>query len=315
MSGYGIVPSPQGRENMAEPPKKKQRTCAGIVKFQGKWDTNLGILHINGNRGYYGAKMSNHTIVNKFIDNIVANFDGSRIKGKWHWDNNDQTFGRFELNLEPSARSFSGTWGWHRRWKGGGLWKGKRFHSMVPVKATGITAEPEMKNNSYVTGPLQKDAREQVNHNQAMLDYVRRMTGRVQYTFSHTDIVQPGGGITKAEPKIEDVHSLRNDVGPAMRDTKLQTEKDSCTPHIPSEIVLEPEFEPKQCPSGDPSAFEKAESKEEQKVIATDPINASLAKLPYIEQKVNGTRPQEGDPEDEQLPKLSMSDHWSVFSF
>jgi len=213
-----------------EPPRKKQRICAGVSKFQGKWDTNLGILHINGNRGYYGVNMSNCTIAEKFIENISANFDGTRIRGRWHWASNDQTYGRFELNLEPSNRYFSGTWGWHRRCKGGGLWKGKRLHSMLPVKRAEVATEPVVENNAYATGMYQKGQVEQVNNNQAMLDYVRRMTARVKYTYSPTDNAQPGGG-TKPDPIISEVCSERKDDGPPVQDTKLQSDNSVCMQH------------------------------------------------------------------------------------
>lgn len=45
-----------------------------------------------------------------------------------------------------------------------------------------------------------------INHTKAMLDYVRRMTAKVQYTFIPTASTQPGGGIRSQQTD----HPLRN---------------------------------------------------------------------------------------------------------
>jgi len=358
---------------IGEPPRKKQRSSVGVSKFQGKWDTNLGILHINGNQGYYGLNMSNSTIAEKFIENINANFDGTRIRGRWHWASNEQTFGRFELNLEPSNMYFSGTWGWHRRCKGGGLWKGKRLHSIMPVNRADVATEPVVENNAYATGMYQKGQVGQGSNNQAMLDYVRRMTARVQYTYSHTDNVLPGGG-TKPDPIISEVRSARKDVGLPVRDAKLQSDSDICeepcllnktkpddepsfstaathqsatalcseqslSNNTPAEVLLEPEFEPEwgserdsicnppidaplpavRDSTGERSDFLIAKSKEERLADATDESYSSLTKPKDFEQiKTKGMRSQDSDSamdsDCENLPILSMSEHWSVFS-
>jgi len=103
ITGYGIGSSLQ------EPPRKKQRTGSNLSHFQGKWFTNLGILHVNGAEGYYGVNSANCTIADKFIKNITVTGNGKRIRGRWHWASNDQTFGKFELTLLPGGRSFTGT--------------------------------------------------------------------------------------------------------------------------------------------------------------------------------------------------------------
>jgi hypothetical protein len=181
-----------------EPLKKKQRTRSSPTKFQGKWHTNLGILYINGSRGYYGHSLTNWMLANKFLTNITATADGNTVRGKWVWTLNDCTFGKFEFSLVPGCRSFSGTWGWNRRWKGGGLWNGNRSHSMSVVENPGMNVKPTVKDHAF-------KAQDSVDN--AALEYVRRMTSKVGYTFTPTANSEPGGGIQTdiKGPQVEDV--------------------------------------------------------------------------------------------------------------
>jgi len=171
-----------------EPPRKKQKTRLCLRKFQGKWDTTLGTLFVDGCRGYYGDALSDHMVANKFLTNITSSADGNRIRGRWMWASNDHTFGRFEFSLEPGDQCFKGTWGWNRRWKGGGFWNGNRYKSKSTLDNQGTNVKSKHAfNTKAVVGSI--------SHTKAMLDYVRRMTAKVQYTFIPTATTQPGESI------------------------------------------------------------------------------------------------------------------------
>jgi len=171
-----------------EPPRKKQKTRLCLRKFQGKWDTTLGTLFVDGCRGYYGDALSDHMVANKFLTNITSSADGNRIRGRWMWASNDHTFGRFEFSLESGDQCFTGTWGWNRRWKGGGFWNGNRYKSKSTLDNQGTNVKSKHAfNTKAVVGSI--------SHTKAMLDYVRRMTAKVQYTFIPTATTEAGGGI------------------------------------------------------------------------------------------------------------------------
>jgi len=179
---------PERISTSGEPPRKKQNTRLCLRKFQGKWDTNLGILFIDGCRGYYGDALSNYMVANKFLTNITSSSDGNRIRGRWMWASNDHTFGKFEFSIGSGDQCFTGTWGWNRRWKGGGFWNGNRYKSKSNLENIGTKVNSKHAFNAQsVVGSI--------SHTKAMLDYVRRMTAKVQYTFIPTATTQARGNI------------------------------------------------------------------------------------------------------------------------
>lgn len=172
-----------------EPPKKKRKIRASATKFQGKWHTNLGILYVNGSRGYYGHNLTNCLSGEKFLTNISANSEGNRVRGTWKWALNDSTFGKCEFILRPDGRSFTGTWGWNRRWKGGGLWNGSRFHSMLTIKKPVMNVTPAVRGsilNSQLMGLY--------SGNKAVPTNAQRK-GATVYTSTSAAVCKAGGGI------------------------------------------------------------------------------------------------------------------------
>jgi len=227
---------------LEEPLKKKRRTRSYPSKFQGKWHTNLGTLYINGSRGYYGDSLTNWMLANKFLTNITATADGNTLRGKWLWTLNDRVFGKFEFTLVPGHRSFSGTWGWNRRWKGGGYWNGSRFQSISLVENPGMNVKPV---KDHASKALE-------NGDNAALEYVRLMTSKVGYTFTPPAICEPGGGI---KPNIKDplVENLVNEqvLFPSANDTsnkpsQLLEQSTQAIPKNPKEKnddIPEPSFQ------------------------------------------------------------------------
>jgi len=58
--------------------------------------------------------------------------------------------------------------------------------------------------------------------NEAMLDYVRRMTASVKYTYSPSNTaIHPGGGGIKPQPSEPEFYCSRSNAVPAKGDTKV----------------------------------------------------------------------------------------------
>jgi len=84
------------------------------------------------------------------------------------------------------------------------LWNGNRFPSKSSIENPGINIKPKHTFNA-------KGVVESISETKAMLDYVRRMTAKVQYTFIPTATTQPGGGIKtrRTDPPLQDASNKR----------------------------------------------------------------------------------------------------------
>lgn len=96
------------------------------TKFQGRWESTLGTLFVIGDEGFYGQGLQLPVQANKFLKNITASNDEINIRGRWRWNRDGRTFGRFDIELSDNFTTFKGTWGWGRRISGGGFWTGQR---------------------------------------------------------------------------------------------------------------------------------------------------------------------------------------------
>lgn len=196
---------------------KKRRTGPRCwpTKFQGKWESTLGTLFIVGNEGYYGDNLLLPNQATKFLKNITASEDGKNIRGKWKWECDEKTFGRFDLELSENFSTFDGTWGWGRKRSGGGFWNGhlttgKYFNLNIKPDATEALTAPFVvtptgttignKNPSF--GHLQRQKRQIIDP--AMLIYQRQMNAYTMASFPQVQLTadksQKNGTASKSDP-------------------------------------------------------------------------------------------------------------------
>jgi len=135
------------RNEDVEEPKAKDPNDVSVSK----WKTNLGVLVLHGERGFYGDGLDfKWQEAVKWVENVqykkgvvipkkkkgrgrtstkaVKQEEFVDITGRWHWccrtfgPNNE---GRFKLRV--SGEGIKGTWGWKSRNRGGGSWSGTKM--------------------------------------------------------------------------------------------------------------------------------------------------------------------------------------------
>jgi len=123
------------------PPPPPVANVDDVVE-QTTWNTNLGVVVLRGDKGYYGAGPNfEWQTANKYLQDVQTKHHAvsrrrgknankgpfTEIWGKWKWNpavfgpNNE---GKFKLRMTDDT--FKGTWGWGSRNRGGGVWTGER---------------------------------------------------------------------------------------------------------------------------------------------------------------------------------------------
>jgi len=190
------VEEPRRQHRTAGLPKKRRAGPRGWpTKFQGKWESTLGTLFVIGNEGFYGDDLQIPLQAKKFLKNITASNDKRNIRGNWRWDRDDETFGRFDIELSEDFKTFEGTWGWRRRICGGGFWRGHRGKSFnlnieadapktVPLIVTPTGQTPGSKSPTFGTLHL----RPSQTIDPAMLIYQRQMNAYAIASYPNTQL-------------------------------------------------------------------------------------------------------------------------------
>ncbi|MFT6490662.1 MAG: hypothetical protein ACJAXQ_001445 [Parvibaculaceae bacterium] len=113
--------SPEGgSKTLAEVPLHVEAMPAGCTGFTGRWNTDVGVLHLMERGGSVtGTYRQNEYARAGFF---IGKKQGATVEGIWL---SELGAGKTKLVLARNGRSFSGTWSAHLKTNRGGQWNGR----------------------------------------------------------------------------------------------------------------------------------------------------------------------------------------------